>query len=197
MSNSIPPIAVLVQHRVADYEPRKEGFDGHQDKREEASCIGHDVLRAADDPNMVYVYCPGTNPEEFTAFLDSAELRDIMQRLGVEGPPTITLMKPISDDSIQEALPAIIVNHTVEDYSRWRAVYDDFEAHRREQGIVGQAVNQEYGNPNQVIVYHQARDERTLRDFIASDELKQTMQRAGVSSEPEIHFVQMLEFKEY
>jgi hypothetical protein len=107
-------------------------------------------------------------------------------------------MTPRSVDFISDQkLPGIIVTHTVEDYDAWRAAYDDFDDIRKQAGIVGHAVNQELGNPNRVIVYHQANDMASLRTFVDSDELRQGMQRAGVSGAPEIQFVEGDEYAEY
>ena len=110
---------------------------------------------------------------------------------------SITLMKPMSLDDDERLLPAIVVDHLVADYDTWRAAYDAFDAQRRGMGIVGHAVNQELGNPNRVIVYHQAEDVETLRAFVESTELKEAMERAGVVGEPVIMFVQPVESVDY
>ena len=96
MSMQIPPVAVLVAHRVADFDTFKKVFDGHQAARKEASCLGHDVNRGVDDPNMVYVYCPATDVDKLRDFVDSPELVQAMKAASVEGPPTITMMTPKS-----------------------------------------------------------------------------------------------------
>jgi len=125
-------------------------------------------------------------------------MRDVMQKAGVEGAPTIRLMTPKFADFIpDQKLPGMIVSHAVEDYDRWRAAYDDFDDFRKQSGIVGHAVNQELGKPNQVIVYHQANDMGSLRKFIDSTELKDTMQRAGVAGSPDIQLVEAVDFADY
>jgi hypothetical protein len=178
MSQEIPPVAVLIRHRVADYDTWKKAFDDHQSARQEASCLGHHINRGADDPNM--------------------DLGEVMKNAGVEGPPTITFMTPMSADFIpDQKLAGIIITGAVEDYDKWRAVYDDFDAYRKANGIVGHAVNQELGKPNQVIVYQQANDIETLRKFADSAELKETMQKAGVVGPPDIQFVQFDDFANY
>jgi hypothetical protein len=198
MSQDIPPVALLISHRVADYGTWKKAFDEHKAARIEASCLGHHINRGADDPNIVYIYCPATDANKVKAFIDSAELRDVMQGAGVQGPPTIKFMTPQQADFISDQeLPGIIVSHAVEDYDRWRAAYDDFRDFQKQSGIVGHAVNQELGRPNQVIVYHQANDLGTLRAFLDTAELKEAMQRAGVVGEPDIQIVKGEEFDEY
>lgn len=198
MSQEIPPVAVLVAHRIADWDQWKQVFDDHAPARKEASYLGHDVHRDADDPDMVYIYCAATDTDRLKAFLESADLRDTMNNAGVVGAPTVTLMTPKSADFIaDQMLAGLVVIHDVEDYDRWRKAYDDFDDHRKESGIVGHAVSQELGNPNRVIVYHQANDVDTLRQFAHSPRLKDAMQRAGVVGAPEIHIGQMVDLAEY
>ena len=102
-----------------------------------------------------------------------------------------------ADFIADQKLPGMIVIHAVEDYDTWRAAYDDFDDIRKQHGIVGHAVNQELGKPNQVIVYHQANDMASLRAFLDSTELKEGMERAGVAEPPDIRFVEVSDFAEY
>ena len=198
MSQEIPPVAILVKHRVADYDTWKKAFDSHQSARKDASCLGHHINRGADDQNLVYVYLPATDADKVKAFADSPDLAEAMKKAGVEGPPTIRFMTPMSADFIpDQKLAGIIVSHAVEDYDKWRVAYDDFDAHRKEVGIVGHAVNQELGKSNQVVVYHQAKEIDTLRKFVDSPELKARMQKAGVTGPPDIQFVQVADFATY
>lgn len=197
MTSSIPPVAVLISHHVADFDAWKKAFDAHKPMREEVSCLGHEVLRDADDDDLVFVYCPATDVKKIRVFVDSPELKTTMKKAGVQGPPVITLMKPKSDDSINETLPGLVARHEVKDYRAWRRIYDQFEKTRVQQGIIGHAVNQVLGNPKQVVVYHQARDLNTLRAFGDSAELKQAMERGGVVGAPDIHFVRSVEITQY
>ena len=173
MSRPVPPVAILIAHRVSDYTVWKKAFDAHQTARQEAGCLGHHINRGADDPGMVYIYSPATDAGKLRAFVGNPDLARVMKEAGVQGPPTITLMTPMSADFIPDRkLPGIIVSQDVRDYDAWRAVYDGLDGYRKQNGIVGHAVNQELGTPNRVIVYHQAEEQGTLRAFVASTELK-------------------------
>jgi hypothetical protein len=198
MRQNTPPVAVLVSHRVEDYEAWKKAFDEHKAARVDASFVGHHINRGVDDPQMVYLYGPASDARKVKAFMDSADLRQAMQKARVEGAPTITLVEPKHADIItDQKLPAIIVRHEVRDYDRWRKLYDDLAEFRRKSGIVGHAVNQELDKPNQVIVYHQATKLDNLRNFLDSPELKDAMKRAGVVGQPKIDFVEGVDYAEY
>ena len=51
--------------------------------------------------------------------------------------------------------------------------------------------------PVALLVSHHANDMASLRAFLDSAELKEGMQRAGVSGTPDIHFVEADDFAEY
>jgi quinol monooxygenase YgiN len=198
MSQPIPPVAVLISHRVADYTTWKKAFDADQPARREASCLGHHINRGADDPNMIHVYSPATDAAKLKAFMTSPKLPETMKQAGVQGVPTVTWMKPMSADFIQDRLlPGAIVSHAVEDYGKWRPVYDELDGFRKRSGIIGHAVNQELGAPHRVTVYHQAEALATLRAFADSPELKTAMKRSGVVGAPDIRFVEVTDFANY
>ena len=198
MSHHLPPVAVLIAHRVADYATWKKAFDADQPARRDGSCLGHHLNRGADDPNMVYIYCPATDAARLKAFVTSPKLPEIMKNAGVQGAPTITFMKPMSADFIPDRLlPGVIVSHGVEDYGAWRIAYDGFDGYRKQSGIIGHAVNQELGSPNRVIIYHQAEDLGSLRTLASSTELKDAMKRGGVTGAPDIRFVEVADFANY
>jgi quinol monooxygenase YgiN len=194
----LPPASVLIGHQVADFDAWKVAFDQHMPARQEAGCLGHYVKRGVDDLDRVYMYCLANDAERLRAFLESDELADAMQRAGVQGEPMITLMQPMSRDLVSSRmLPGIIVMHEVQDYDAWRVFYDELDDFRQASGIVGHAVSREYDDPNQVIVYHQAEEVDALRDFVESTELKEAMERAGVVGEPEVHYIQVVDFAYY
>ena len=198
MSNELSPVAILISHAVSNYDTWKKAFDDHASARKEASFLGHHVNRGADDPNQVVIYLPATDVDKVKAFIDSADLAEKMKEAGVTGTPTITFMRPMSSDFIADKpLAAMVVSHAVEDYSKWRVQYDEFDDYRKKNGIVGHAVNQELGKPNQVIVYHQAESLDTLRALVDSAELKERMEKGGVIGSPDIQFVNAVDWASY
>lgn len=80
----------------------------------------------------------------------------------------------------------VFVRHTVEDYARWRSVYDEFDAVRAEMGVTGHAVWQALDNPNDGTVTHDFSSQESAEAFAQSQELRSAMQRAGVVGPPEV-----------
>lgn len=80
----------------------------------------------------------------------------------------------------------VFVEHEVADYAAWRKAYDAFAATRGKLGVTYAAVYQSADNPNNVIVIHDFASVEKAKAFVASDDLKSAMQKAGVKGQPHI-----------
>jgi len=78
-----------------------------------------------------------------------------------------------------------VVSHKVEDFGKWKKVYDDFESIRQKYGVKEQLLIQASDDPNHVLVVGQG-DLDAIQKFVSSEELKKGMGEAGVSSEPNL-----------
>jgi hypothetical protein len=188
--SQLPPAAVLVSHSVADFGTWKKGFDDNESvRRDEAAALGHHINRADDDPNMVTIFMATSDLDKARAFTASDDLREIMQEVGVTGPPEFTWVTPRREDVIWDReLPAFLLSHRVADFDKWLEGYDGADDLRKSKGIIGHAANQSIDAPSLAVVYHQAESFDDLRAFLADPELKTIMEDAGVTSEPEVTF---------
>jgi len=187
---SLPPAAVLVRTRVADFDTWRVAFDSHEDARRGAGILGHHINRAKDNPNDVSLYLALSDLGRAHAFAASDDLRERMKESGVISPPELTYMTPVREAIVWEReLPAFMVRHSVADFDRWLEGYDGAADLQAAKGIIGQAANRSLDDPSVAIIYHQAESFDTLRAFLADDELKAKMEEAGVISAPEVQFV--------
>ena len=85
-------------------------------------------------------------------------------------------------------MATLFVRHTVADYSKWRAVYDEFDAKRRTMGVTSHGVYRLDGNPNDVTVYHEFDTMVAAKAFAGSAELHDAMERAGLQGAPTTWF---------
>jgi len=189
-NQSLPPAAVVVRSRVADFDTWLTAFDSHEDARRAAGILGHHINRAEDDPNDVSVFMALSDLDRAKTFATSDDLRQRMQEAGVISAPEITYMTPVREAIVWDReLPAFILSHSVADFDRWLEGYDAATDLQKTEGIVGQAANRSIDAPKVAIVYHQAESFDTLRTFLANDKLKAKMQEAGVTSAPDVQFV--------
>ena len=85
----------------------------------------------------------------------------------------------------------IHVNHTVEDYTRWKEGFDNHAAARQAGGATDEAyIMRNVDNQNELTVILGWSDLEKARAFTQSASLKEAMQKAGVTGLPEIRFLE-------
>lgn len=188
-ASQLPPAAVVLHYRVADFDAWKAVFDQSESKRKASGFLGHHINRAEDDPNELNVYFAVADVDQFKAYAESDDVKALMQEAGVVSPPEFMWMTPLREAVVWDReLPAMLISHRVADLDTWLAGYDDADEFQRSNGIVGHAANQSMDDPSTIVVYHQAESFDTLRAFMALDELRDIMKDIGVISDPEVTF---------
>ena len=86
-------------------------------------------------------------------------------------------------------MPHTLIHITVEDYAKWRPVFDEIGALRQKYGGQGGHVFRKAEAPNEIMVLMEWKDMEQARQYAASDELRAAMQRAGVQGRPTIHYL--------
>lgn len=88
----------------------------------------------------------------------------------------------------------LAINHDVEEYDRWKAVFDEFPPIAA--GARFHRVNRNVDEPNNITVVAGFPTTDAARAFVESPELKAAMGRAGVTSAPRIEIFDEVEVKE-
>jgi len=84
----------------------------------------------------------------------------------------------------------IQVQHTVEDFDRWKAAFDKNASARKAGGGTGKNdILRDAENPNQLVVTLEWDDLDKARQFGQSQELREAMQNAGVVGPPTVRFL--------
>lgn len=189
-STQQPAGAVIITHEVTNFDTWKAVFDGHEGARKAAGILGHHINRHVDNPNRLSIYLAVSDVAKAKAFAASSDLQQTMMAGGVTGAPTAVWVKPVVEAIVWDReLPAMMILHQVAAFDSWLAGYTAAAPVRQQGGIVGAAANQLLDQPNTALVYHQAESLDTLKAFMANPGLKDAMQKAGVTSAPEVTFV--------
>ena len=91
------------------------------------------------------------------------------------------------------AMPYLLVRHAVEDYAAWKDVFDEHAAAREEAGSLGGRLFRSSDDAEDVVTLMEWESAERAREFAESDDLRETMERAGVVGEPEVAFLEELE----
>ncbi len=77
----------------------------------------------------------------------------------------------------------------VEDYDRWRAVFDSDQAVVAKAGITNVRIYRGADNPNEAIVWAEVADPAKVRELLESEHVVANMRRAGVTGTPVLSIV--------
>ena len=80
----------------------------------------------------------------------------------------------------------MIISHEVKNYADFKKVFDDDAASRTKNGIEIKGVYQDAENANHVTVVSEAVSAEAAKAFSQNPELKTIMEKAGITSKPEI-----------
>jgi heme-degrading monooxygenase HmoA len=87
-------------------------------------------------------------------------------------------------------MTTVIVKHTVEDYGKWKSAFDGNQEVRRAAGSQGASILQNAEDPNAITIVLRWDNLANAKKFLTSPELKEVMQDAGVTSAPEVIFLE-------
>ena len=87
----------------------------------------------------------------------------------------------------------VLVRHKVQDYAKWKPIFDQRGATRQASGSQGGRLLRNAHDPNEVVVLFEWDDLEKARQFWSSADVRQTMQRAGVADQPDIYFLEEVE----
>ncbi len=85
-------------------------------------------------------------------------------------------------------MATMIVRHKVNDFAKWKRVYDDFQPTAKSMGATASAVYCDVDDPNDVTVTHEFATLAAAQALAASAELRAAMETAGVAGPPDIRF---------
>ena len=80
---------MFVRVTVEDYATFREAYDHAEAIRQSAGSTGNTVYQAIDNPNEVTVRIEFPTADAAREYSTSQELRECMQEVGVQGPPTV------------------------------------------------------------------------------------------------------------
>ena len=90
---------MFVKIRVADFAAWKPVFDELEPIRRQAGFTAHSLHRDAEDPNVIIIAYRVSDIAHAREYASSQDLRQAMQRAGVQGPPEFWFAEDVEDKS--------------------------------------------------------------------------------------------------
>ncbi|MFY9560946.1 MAG: hypothetical protein WAQ52_11990 [Terriglobales bacterium] len=83
----------------------------------------------------------------------------------------------------------VLVRHEVADYPAWKSAFESALDWRHKNGERGCRIFHSAGNTNDLTLLFEWESLETARAFMASEELRARMAKAGVKGQPRIEFI--------
>jgi hypothetical protein len=83
----------------------------------------------------------------------------------------------------------VLIRHKVSDFAEWKPVYDAHLSARQKAGLKEEHLFRNADDPNEVLLLFSTEDVDKARAFAASDDLRQAMEKSGVSDKPDVYFL--------
>lgn len=94
-------------------------------------------------------------------------------------------------------MATMIVKHKVADFNTWKTFFDSDQQNRIAAGWIRHDLLRDSADPNLVTIVGKTKSLDQARAFASSPKLKETMQSAGVISQPEVSFLEDSETVSY
>lgn len=82
-------VRVFVQHKVKDYATWRKAYNAFDAMRKKMGVTAQSVYRIDGEPNNVMITHDFATMDKAKAFAGSMELKETMEKAGVDGAPTI------------------------------------------------------------------------------------------------------------
>jgi quinol monooxygenase YgiN len=86
-------------------------------------------------------------------------------------------------------MATMLVQHQVSDFAKWKAVYDSVVDMRKSNGELSDKIYRDANNPNNLTIVFKWDSLERAKKYAESPELKEAMQKAGVTGQPKIFFL--------
>lgn len=87
----------------------------------------------------------------------------------------------------------VIVKHTVEDFGKWKPIFDEDQSRRSRAGSKGAHVYRDAENPNALTIVMSFDSHDQAHAFANDPVLAETMGKAGVIGRPEVSFLDLID----
>jgi len=94
-------------------------------------------------------------------------------------------------------MPSVFIRHRATDFDKWKKAFDEHQPAREAAGVTGHSLHRDASDPHVTVLALRVKDLAKAHEFATSDELRETMMRAGVEGPPEIWFTEDVEEKKY
>ncbi len=180
-----PQYMIVVTHKVANFAKWKSAYDEHDSARLSYGIHSYVIGRGTKDSNMVLVALRADDTTKAKAFAKDPGLKKAMQKGGVIGVPSISLVAIVFQDTatLNTDLRSA-ATFSVKDWDAWQKAFEDGKQERMDNGITDRAYGHDLDDNKKVTVVTVPSDTAKAFAYYNSNALKERRKAAGVLGEP-------------
>ncbi|MEP7142681.1 MAG: hypothetical protein ABI707_07415 [Ferruginibacter sp.] len=180
-----PQNLMVVKHKVANFAKWITSYDEHDSMRLAFGVHSYVIGRGVQDTNMVMVAVKIDDIAKAKAFGKDPSLKKAMQRGGVIGAPSISVVTATWQDTatIDSKIRATTV-FTVKDWDAWQKAFDEGKQERLDNGITVRVISHDADDNKKVSLVTAITDTAKAAAYYKSDALKKRRAESGVIGEP-------------
>ncbi len=176
----------IAKHRVGNFSKWLASYEEHDSMRRANGLQSYVIGRGVPDSNMVLVVVKTNDLAKAKAFSKDASLKKAMQKGGVVGAPTFTLVNAMFQDTavLTDAVRSL-TTFTVKDWNNWQKSFEEGRSFRLENGVADRVYGNDPDNPNKVTVVTAVLDSMKAATHWKSDTLRKRRTASGVIGTPD------------
>ncbi len=172
--------AVAVTHTVKNYNEWLKVYTDVSDPDSRLS-----IFASPDDPNLITVFELTKSHDDARNAFGSDLLKKEMDEAGVTSIPIFHYYDvKFRASGKTDKIYRLGVSHSVENYNKWKKIFDEDEPIREEAGLELRAISTNAEDPSVVNIMFATNDVDKAKSLINSIDLKKRMSESGVRSEP-------------
>jgi hypothetical protein len=186
---------LIVKHKVADFDKWKAGYMANDSMRRASGIMHAHLGRGMEDSNMVVVFDSVSDVRKARDFGASPGLKAAMQKAGVVGPPTVSLVDVIRAQAPPKDMnDRIMISHKVKDFDVWLRAFDaEGDSIREANGLKFRLLAKGIDDSSMVYIVFIITDMTKAKARFNSPELKKIMTDAGVISKPDAFLYRLVD----
>jgi len=181
-----------ISHEVSDYDSWKNVFDKFNNDRMEAGIVDLFVKKNINNTNSVTVFSKVKDLDKAKAFMSSTTLQEAMKKAGVTSAPEIVYYKSALEyGEIRSSSLVTTITHSVADFTVWKETFESVSAQevRENAVLIDHLILRSLTDENVITVLGSSTSATKFDIFISSPKLKGIMEKAGVTSKPEVEIL--------
>jgi hypothetical protein len=181
-----PQNMLVVKHKVSNYAKWKTSYDAHDSARLANGIHNYVIGRGLLDSNMILVAVKVDDTAKAKAFAKDPGLKKAMQKGGVTGVPSFSLVTMTFQDTVTVASDIRSrTTFTVKDWAAWEKAFEDGKQERLDNGLAVRAYGHSADDDKKVVLVTVLTDTAKAFAYYKSDMLKKRRAASGVIGEPE------------